>query len=245
MARTTLAIGIGAFVVDDAGIRTLDVQPGPRVRAVSTLKPLLAWVAAASDVFAQNQVSWEVLARRSITVSDNQAASELWSQAGEEDLLASLSGRVGVTWQIDRGGEHPSLRALVTAAELAAAYARLASDPSTAAVKVRQWMRDVPAEQAFGVRDVVCDTLGLDPPAVGVKCGWFGGERTHAIALAETVSRIIGAAVMTFGLPDAGGRAAVQDAIGDDVRLVAAHDNIAGKQVRGAMRRALLMAAAL
>jgi hypothetical protein len=111
MTETELEVGIGAF----AGISTCDFQPGPRVRAASTMKPLLAWAAAASDALADNRARWEVLARRSITASDNGATAEVWSDAGREALLASLGDRVGLSWQIDGDGEHPSLRVIVTA----------------------------------------------------------------------------------------------------------------------------------
>ena len=92
---------------------------------------------------------------------------------------------------------------MVTAAELAAAYAGLASDPSFAGARVRQWMREVPTEQTFGVRVVACDTLRVKADAVGVTCGWFGGQRTDAIVLAETGDRTLGAAVTTSGSLDA------------------------------------------
>jgi hypothetical protein len=245
MTAAKLAIGIGAFAVDVTGSRVLEVQPGPKVRAASTLKPLLAWAAAASDSFTQHRATWEALARRSITVSDNGATAELWLRAGEEGLLAWLNERVNVAWQTDAGGEHPSLRVLVTAAELVAAYAELASDPSLTGVQVRQWMREVPAEQTFGVRAVACDTLRVDAGAVGVKCGWFGGDRAHAIVLVGAEDRVTGASVTTSGSPDARSRAAVRFALGDDVGLVAAHDVIAGSQIRSAMRRALIAAAEL
>ncbi|HEY7176226.1 MAG TPA: hypothetical protein VH442_15025 [Micromonosporaceae bacterium] len=81
--------------------------------------------------------------------------------------------------------------------------------------------------------------------AVGVKCGWFGGERTHAIALVAAQGGTVGAAVTTSALPDEATRAAVRNARGDDVTLIAVHDAIAGNILRSAMHRALVAAADL
>ena len=53
-------------------------------------------------------------------------------------------------WRTDGEGEHWSLRVMVTAAELARASASFASDDGVAAVRIRQWMRDVPIEHTFG-----------------------------------------------------------------------------------------------
>jgi hypothetical protein len=237
------AIGIAAFAVSDGGSsRTLELQPAPRVRAASVIKPLLAWVAATSTDVAQDDAEWEVLARPAVTISDNSATAALWTRHGEEGLLASLNVRTGLAWDVDGDGEHPALRIMVTAGELARAYAALASDRTDFGIQLRQWMREVPPEQTFGVRRVACDTLPIEEGAVGVKCGWFGRERAHAIVLVETGGRAIGAAVTTSCSTDEASRAAVQHAIGNDTKLAAAHDALAGDDIRSAVRRALLVA---
>lgn len=128
---------------------------------------------------------------------------------------------------------------MVTAGELAAAYADLASDGTDVGLQVRQWMREVPTDQTFGVRRVVCDTLEIGAEAVGVKCGWFGGERAHAIVLAETRGRTIGAAVTTSRSPDAANGGPVREAFGKDVDLIAVHEMLAGEDIRSAICQAI------
>jgi hypothetical protein len=149
-------------------------------------------------------------------------------------------------WRSDDGaGEHPSLRVSVTAHELARGYAGLAADASDAAVQVRRWMRGVRADQSFGLRAVAAAALGVDEAAVGVKCGWFGGARAHAVVLVELQRRTLGAVVMTQLTPDAEARAAARAARGDDAALVALHDALAGDAIRAAIRRALVVASTL
>lgn len=242
MKKAALAIGIAALAVDSAGIRTLEIQTAPRVRSASLLKPLLAWVAASWGPLATDRASWEVVARPAVTISDNDATADLWSRSGEERLLGALNDRVGMDWQIDGAGEHPSLRVMVTAAEVAHAYAVLASDDSDAGREVRAWMCEIPTGQTFDLRRAACEMLRVDPGAVGVKCGWFGGERAHAAVLVDTEDRTVGAVVTTNRAPSAATRAAVRDETGHGMKLAAAHDNLVGEEIRAAIRRALVAA---
>lgn len=238
------AIGVVAFAVDGAVTWSLELQPGARVRAASVVKPLLAW-AASWGPLAGDGALWEVIARRSVMLSDNEATAALWSRGGHEGLLAALNDRLGLAWQVEGDGEHPSLRVVVTAGELAHAYTALASDETTAGSHVRRWMREVPANLTFGVRRVACDTLGVGEEAVAVKCGWFGGERAHAVVLVETHGGVVAAAVTTQHALEPATRASVRRAIGSDIKLAAAHDVLAGEEIRAATRRALLVASGL
>lgn len=141
-------------------------------------------------------------------------------------------------------GRAPVLRISVTAGELARAYAALAADQGDAAIQIRQW-REVPNEQTFGVREVARRLLGVEDRDVAVKCGWFGGERVHAIVLVKVRDRTIGAAVTTSRSPDPATAVAVRDASGDDRKLDAAHERVAGEDIREAIRRELLDASEL
>ena len=240
------ATGVVAFAAtSDGGGRTLELGPAAPVRAASVVKPLLAWAASWGRPHVTDDALWEARARPAVTLSDNEATAELWSRSGGEELLASLNDRLGTAWRVEGDGEHPSLRVVVTAGELARAYTALASDGTAAASRVRRWMREVPTEQTFGVRRVACDTLGVGEGAVGVKAGWFGGERAHVVVLVETHEGTVGAAVTTRRPPGAAARAAVRDAMGDPMALAAAHDVIAGEDIRAAARRALLVASEL
>lgn len=242
MAAGEPAIGIAAFAVDHTGRRTLVLQAAARVRAASLSKPLLAWVAGTQAPFSKDTAAWEVLSRAAVTVSDNNALAELWWRGGEGRLLVALNNRVGVDWCIDGDGEHPALRIMLTAEELARAYAELSADGTHAAHQVRGWMRDVAPEQTFGLRSVACDGLGVEENAIGVKCGCFGGERAHAALVVNIQGRTVGAAITTSRLPDARTRAAVEAVIGNDTKLAAAHDEAAGEDIRNAARRALIAA---
>jgi hypothetical protein len=229
------AVGVGAFAVDRAGARWCEVRAAARVRGASVVKPLLFWAGAP----ALDLAAWEVLARPAVSVSDNDATAELWSLVGGERLLAAVRDRTGVGWRTGPGGEHPSLRVLVTAGELARAYAAFAADGGAAAVRLRDWMRAVPAVQAFGLREVAGDLLGVVAASVGVKCGWFGVERAHAVALVEQPGRTVGAAVTTFRPRDAASRAASAASRGSEARLLEAHDRFAGPALRTGIRLGL------
>lgn len=137
MSASIPELGVGAFVVDAKGARCVELRPAPPVRAASVLKPLLAWTAADRAPFVGDDAHWKRLAQQSVVVSDNPATAELWSRAGEEQLLESLNERVGMGWRIDSGREHPSLRILVAAGELAAAYAAFAAEDTTVARMIR------------------------------------------------------------------------------------------------------------
>ncbi|HYN32721.1 MAG TPA: hypothetical protein VES40_08855, partial [Ilumatobacteraceae bacterium] len=180
-----LTVGIAAFAVDGFGARSSELLPAPRVRAASMAKPLLFWAAATVEPFATDHAAWEALARPAVTHSDNDATAELWSRVGGAGILAAISDLCGVVWTTASDGEHEALRLLITANEGATAYASFVLDESHAAQQLRRWMREVPAEQAFGIREVAGATLGIPVESIGVKCGWFGGERAHAAVLAE------------------------------------------------------------
>lgn len=237
-----LDVGIAAFAVDERGPVTVETQPGPRIRGASVVKPLLAWVAAGAGPFATARQDWECLARDAITTSDNEATATLWSDAGPSHLLAELERRTGVVWRPEGEGEHPSLRLLVTAAEVARAYAIFAGDRGDRARDVRRWMRDVRTDQTFGLRTVAAGVLGVPEGHVGVKGGWFGGERVHAVVLVEHEDRAVGGVVTSTWRPDPVTHAACLAARGDDTALVAVHEQLAGGVLRKAMHEALLAA---
>jgi len=245
MTQGVPAIGIAAFAVDREGSRTLELASAPPVRAASVIKPLLAWVAATSHPLAEDLATWETYARPAVTTSDNSATAEIWSRGDGERLLATLNAHGDLGWRVEGHGEHPSLRVLVTAGELAHAYAAFAADAGDVARQVRQWMREVPPVQAFGLRGVARDVLAVDEGAVGVKCGWFGGERVHAVVIVESQGSLLGAAVTTNRPPGAGTSAIVRDAAGDDMRLAVLHDELVGDHIRMAVERALRAAGKL
>ena len=238
-------VGIAAFAVDGAGVRSSELQRAPRVRAASMTKPLLCWAAATIEPFATDHAAWEALARPAVTHSDNDATAELWSRVGGADILAAISDLTGVAWTTDSGGEHETLRVMVTADESATAYASFVSDESHAAQQLRRWMREVPAEQTFGIREVAAATLGIPEASVGVKCGWFGGERAHAAVVAAVDDSVLGAVVMTSRPSDVPSRTACQLAAGNNTLLVAVHENLAGPTIRSALARALELSASL
>ena len=232
-------VGLAVLSTELDGGRTL--LDAPRVRAASIVKPLLAWATASMPPFAGSPETWTSLAQPAITMSDNAATAELWARAGGERTLTALQERAGVRWEVDdRGGEHESLRLLVTAGEVASAYRALVDDPSDAGLAVRRWMREVPAVQTFGLRPVARDALAVPESSVGVKCGWFGGERVHAVVLLDLPDRTIGAVCTTDHVPDDDTVAAVRGASGDDTALAGVHDAVAGPTIRAAIRSALV-----
>ncbi len=241
----SLNIGIAAFVVDEAGARSCELLSALRVRAASVAKPLLFWAAAAVEPFATDHAAWEALARPAVTVSDNQATAEMWSRVGGAGLLAALYDLSGIVWDTDSGGEHEALRLLVTAYEVATAYATFILDESDTARQLRSWMREVPEAQTFGVRQSAIATLGVPEDSVGVKCGWFGGDRAHAVVVADLDDAILGAVVTTSRPANAASREACELAAGNSTKLIAIHEAIAGTSIRLAVRQALEFATSL
>jgi len=242
---TSPSIGLVAFAVDRHGERSEEIDAAPPVRGASVVKPLLVWVGAGVEPFASDRERWEAIGRPAVTVSDNEATAVLWSTAGGEHLLTELTDRAGVAWSPAGDGEHPALRLMVTAGELARAYLRLASDENPSAVLVRQWMRQVPNGQTFDLCRIAAETIGCPEGSVGVKCGWFGLERAHAVVLAQLGERTLGAAVTTTHRPDATNRAKAQALSGNEPGLVLTHNVLAGDAIRGASRRALKRASEL
>jgi hypothetical protein len=242
---TPPVVGIAAFRVDDRRPVAVEMQAGGPVRSASVVKPLLVWVAADIGGFARDRRAWATLARPAIATSDNDATGAVWRRAGADRLLATLHQRTGVTWRPEGTGEHPSLRLMVTATELAQAYAELAADPGDAARDVRRWLREVRSDQTFGLRAVAAEVVGAAEGDVGVKCGWFAGERVHAVVLVSLTDRVVGGAVTTSWSPDTAPGTAFSDAAGDDRALVALHEDLAGDTLRSAMAQALAAAALL
>jgi len=242
---TLTSIGIAAFAVDGHGERSEEIDAAPPVRGASVVKPLLVWVAAGVEPFASDRDRWEEIGRPAVTVSDDAATAVLWSTVGEQSLLTELSARIAVAWSPAGGGEHPALRLMVTAGELAEAYLRLASDETPSGVLVRRWMREVPNVQTFDLRSVAAEATGCAKGSVGVKCGWFGLERAHAVVLVQLGERTLGAAVTTAHRPDATSQAKAHERSGDVAGLALAHNELAGDAIRHATRRALERAAEL
>jgi hypothetical protein len=162
---------------------------GGRLRCASLLKPLLFWGAA--DAFSDD-AAWSAAAAPAVTVSANAPTVALWERLGADDLLARLAALTGDEWPLEPGGARSFGRVLVTAPQVARAYAalaRAARDGDERAARLLGWMRRVPVRQTFGARVAVVAALGVDEAAVGVKCGWFLDAdepfvRTHAVTVA-------------------------------------------------------------
>lgn len=236
-------VGIAAFASDASGIRWREVQTAPAVRGASMLKPLLFWAGASATPFVNDPRAWESIAAPAVMVSDNDATAALWSSVGEAELLGTIKERTGVEWHTEAGDEHPALRLVASATDVAHAYATFAADQSDIAMRLRAWMREVPESQTFGTRPVAHGVVGVPESSVAVKGGWFGLERAHAVTLAAVGDRTVGAVVMTSRPADATSLAAAPMPPGDE--LVALHDTFAGPSIRAGTRRGLRLALAL
>lgn len=179
------------------------VVAGARLRCASLLKPLLFWVGA--DAFA-DEASWEAAAAPAVTVSANPPTIALWELVGGDELLARMAALTGDAWPLDPGGRRSFGRVLVTAPQVARAYAALAQaarDGDQRAARLLGWMRRVPERQTFGARAAAADALGVGEDAVAVKTGWFFDDdesrvRTHAVTVSETGDGTLrGSAVLT------------------------------------------------
>jgi hypothetical protein len=218
---------------------------GERLRCASLLKPLLFWVAA--DAFAGRD-AWAAAASQAVLVSANDPMVALWERLGAPELLGRLAAVTGCEWPLEPGGPRSFGRVLVTAAQVAAAYAELgaaAQREDERAAQVLAWMRRVPDRQAFGARRAAAAALGVGEEAVAVKTGWFLDHderslRTHAVTIAALPGGTLrGSAVLTAlpapdGLPAQYAREYVH---GDEV--LHHHRALAGDAIVAATHAAL------
>ncbi len=175
----------------------IEVAPGagsaddPPLRCASLLKPLLFWVAA--DAF-DGREAWAAAASQAVVVSANAPMVALWERLGAQELLGRLAAATGHEWPLEPGGARSFGRVLVTAAQVAGAYAELAAAAAQRgdepAARLLAWMRLVPERQTFGARRAAAAALGVAEGAVAVKCGWFLDEddgvlRTHAVTVTQ------------------------------------------------------------
>jgi hypothetical protein len=214
-----------------------------RLRCASVLKPLVFWAAAGLPPYVAAPQEWERLARDGVTVSANAPTVKAWQACSGWALLDFLEDRTGVRLALEPGGERAFGRVLVSADEVARAYAGLAACLDEPARRVRRWMLDVPDRQTFGVRPLVAGRLGVAPSQVAVKCGWFCDAdeqriRTHVVTITETGAGIVGTAVLTALPVDEELRRAYAAAYREGDEVLALHEQHAGPTVRAATERA-------
>jgi hypothetical protein len=238
-----------AFAVAGDGVVVTPVtgcDGGGRLRCASLLKPLLFWVGG--DAFADD-AAWAAAASAAVSVSANAPTVALWERLGGEELVARLAALTGDDWPLESGGARSFGRVLVTAPQVARAYAALAraaregEDPRAA--RLLGWMRRVPERQTFGARAAAAAALGVDPAVVGVKCGWFLDAdesflRTHAVTVAALGDGTWRGSVVLTALPAPAGlheRYAREYVEGDEV--LHHHDALARELVVAETRAVL------
>ncbi|GAA2683102.1 hypothetical protein [Nonomuraea recticatena] len=211
-----------------------------RLRCASLLKPLYCWAAAAH---VADQGFWRHHAEPAVITSSNSDTRALWMAVGPRVILAELRRRCGVSWRPANGDPSRFGSVEVAAAEVADAYAALsqsalAGDP--VAADVLSWMREVPADQAFGVRDV------LRVPEAAIKCGWYGGAdeswlRTHAVVVIPRggvgVTVVVGMTAQLY--TDERQREIYHARVAEGLPVEAEHERVGGPLLRGLMTRAL------
>jgi hypothetical protein len=187
------------FLVDVAGFSVSDGQTvvtgaaaggAQRMRCASVLKPLLFWIGADLGAFA-HRGDWARDAQPAVVLSANDPAVALWRTYGAMALLTGLAARTGRTWPLEPGGARSFGRVLISAEDLAVAYAALAlagEQGDDVAAQLLDWMRAVPERQTFGARSAAAGLLAVPGMAVGVKSGWFCDPdetrlRTHAVTV--------------------------------------------------------------
>jgi hypothetical protein len=241
-------VQVAGFAV--AGERAL-VAPGPGsddglpLRCASVLKPLLFW--AAVDAFADRE-AWAAAARPAVVCSANAPAVQLWERLGGRELLSRLAARSGGSWPLEPGGARSFGRVLVTAPQVAGAYAQLAlaarrgDEP---AAQLLEWMRRVPERQTFGARRAAARALAVGEDGVAVKCGWFldtdeAALRTHAVTVCESADGSLrGSAVLTAVEAPAGLHAAYAREYVHGDEVLHHHWELAGDAVVEGTRAAL------
>ncbi|SDK91191.1 hypothetical protein SAMN05421869_12057 [Nonomuraea jiangxiensis] len=221
--------------------RAVNVRSGlARLRCASLLKPLYAWVSAARIPDADR---WRRHAEPAVVVSSNTDTLSLWLAVGPRVILDDLHHRTGVAWAPPNGDPSRFGSVEVAAEEVATAYtvlaqAAAAGDP--VAGTVLEWMRQVGAAQAFGVREAIGS-----PPAA-IKCGWYGAPdetclRTHAVAVLPRGGTRATVVVGMTALPytDPRERETYQEKIATGLSVEAEHEKVAGTLLRGLMTTTL------
>ncbi|MDP4501513.1 hypothetical protein [Nonomuraea turcica] len=221
--------------------RTVGVRSGlARLRCASLLKPLYAWVSADHIPDADR---WRRHAEPAVVVSSNADTLNLWLAVGPGVILDGIRRRTGVAWSPPNGDPSRFGSVEVAADEVATAYAAfaqsaVAGDP--VAATVLGWMRQVGAEQAFGVRDA------LGAADAGIKCGWFGAPdetclRTHAVAVlpkgGTRVTVIVGMTALPY--TDAREREIYRERVAKGLSVEHTHEKLAGTLLRELMATTL------
>jgi hypothetical protein len=235
-----------AFVVAGDGVAVTPTVGGVPLRCASLLKPLLFWVAA--DAFA-DAAAWQAAASPAVTVSANAPTVALWERVGARELLARLAAVTGDDWPLEPGGARGFGRVLVTAPQVARAYAALAAAGACAgderAERVLAWMRAVPERQTFGARAAAAGALCVPESEVAVKCGWFLDAdepfvRTHAATITALDDGTLRGSVVLTAVPAPDGlheRYAREYVEGDEV--LHHHRALAGDLIVAETRAAL------
>jgi len=219
-----------------------------RYRSASVLKPLLFWAAAGQDPYRWDRQGWADQARPAVTVGDAAATAAMCDTVGHTVLLDRVAALTGVPWHVETGGVRHFVRVLVTADELVACYAQLATaagDGDEAAADVLAWMRQVPEPHTFGARAAAAAELDTDPDAVAVTCGWLAHPdetvlRTHAVTVARSDDGVehITAVLTAVPLP-AAAHTAYGRAYADGQDVTGVHEAFAGPSVRAGTIAAL------
>lgn len=165
----------------------LEVERGPALTSASILKPLYAWAAGASadDVRVRASVEWS---------SNDDTTAVVEEGGGLAAVLARLEDLSGVHLE-----PAPTWGAvLVTATQVAQAYAALSADEEAAGIVAL--MRRSRRGQRFGCDEAWGRLTGEDPSTLAVKTGWYlredGVLRTHVVVLGGR-----GGGVVLTGVP--------------------------------------------
>lgn len=228
-----LALGHGG-----APPRAVSVRYGSaRLRCASLLKPLYAWATA------RHADAWREYAEPAVRVSSNADTLRLWLGMGPLPILEAIRARTGVAWTPSPSDPAWFGSVEVAADEVVTAYAALAQAGAMGepvAAQLLSWMREVPDDQAFGLRDVL-------PGNVAIKCGWYGGAdetclRTHAVAVlrGSGTSVTVLAALTAQPYLDEKDRTTYRANLATGAAVVDQHEKVAGPLLRGLMATTLL-----
>ena len=244
VARSPTVQRAAFLLTAGGGARLVAENDGERLRCASLLKPLLFWAAAHLRPFSGQTERWTELARDGVRVSANDPTTQVWELCGGPRLLGWLEERTRIRWSVEPGGERSFGRVLVAASDVAQAYAALASADDECAARLVDWMRQVPADQTFGVRETWGDRLGLPEAQVAVKCGWFMDAdehriRTHAAAIGQIPGGCVGTVVLSALPVDGATRATYATHYRAGREVLTIHEALAGSTLRTATSQAL------
>lgn len=183
IATTPPTVGMALF---DAR-RVTTIKAGLPLAGSSLLNPLFAWAGDSTLEEREDMI---------LQFSDEKTNALVDASGGLARLLALVAWKTGEVWAPTASWE----KVVVTSDRVAEAMRSLMTAEHQVAENVRELMRKVPDEHAFGARRVWSEITGQPEHRIGVKAGWGLTDRdtylrSHVVVMGPERSAVVMTAV--------------------------------------------------